>query len=63
MATTPQNFASMVNIMATTTKAPPTITALNSAGILILTTANTAPISTHAISTYIISVVMARSIE
>ncbi|MCY1372733.1 hypothetical protein D9M69_599630 [compost metagenome] len=63
MATTPQNLASMASINATSTTAPPRTTAFRMADNRVLMTPSTAPSSTQAIKAYIISLVMARSIE
>ena len=53
----------MASISTTVTAAAPSTTTLNIAASLDLSTANRAAASTQAISAYIISLVMARSIE
>ena len=63
MATTPQNLASIANIMAINAAVPPTMTSLNRPLIFNLSTASNAPAAANAISTYIISAVIARSTE
>ncbi|MNT38434.1 hypothetical protein D3C72_1746250 [compost metagenome] len=63
ITTTPQNLASIASISAQATTAAPTMPILTKLGNLALKTPNAAAPTTHRISAYIISLVMARSIE